>query len=453
MPPMPTAGTPRSPSDGAWRWCHQLRVLLAKDLRRAWRNPLPLLINLLIPLCITGLVGLAFGGKSDSGALGRIRFALVDEDKTILSDFLRGSANQREGGKYLDPVILERDEALRQINDNRISAVLIIPTNFTRNYFGGREVVSLELIKNPAQSIHPAVMEELLGALVTALNAIARNLQSEFPDWQRVFDGEGGYKQVAGLIERAGDKLKAAQKFINPPLIVYEKDAPAASAADALKAGAGAKNNTKKNDPGAGVFGFLLTGMAGMFLLFLASNAMTDLQREIRQHTFARYHTLHHQLAPFVAGKIAFTVLVLVLSSSFLLAGGGLIFQVEWRHPVVLAALALSYAFFAAGLMAVLVALIPDERKASALNTVVGMGLGLAGGCMFPPESLPVFLREQVTPWLPTYWFVATTRNLQYSAGEVAWLPALVKLVLLSAGLLALAAVLLRRRFRMGGRP
>src|SRR5688572_909372 len=224
-----------------------LRVLLAKDLRRAWRNPLPLLINLLIPLCVTALIGLAFGGKSDSGALGRIRFALVDEDKTVLSDFLRGSANQREGGKYLDPVVLERDEALRQINDNKISAVLIIPTNFTRNYFGGWEPVRLELIKNPAQSIHPAVMEELLGAVVTALNAISRNLQSEFPDWQKVIVGKRDYKEVSRLIERAGDKLKRAEKFINPPLVMYDKKLPEDKAMDstAPNSVAGSTSSTK----------------------------------------------------------------------------------------------------------------------------------------------------------------------------------------------------------------
>ena len=45
-----------------------LRVLLAKDLRRARRNPLPLVINILIPLVITALVGLTFGGKSDGGS-------------------------------------------------------------------------------------------------------------------------------------------------------------------------------------------------------------------------------------------------------------------------------------------------------------------------------------------------------------------------------------------------
>lgn len=424
------------------------RVLLAKDLRRTWRNPLPVLINLALPLCVAGLVGLAFGGKSDGGALGRIRFALVDEDKTLLSDFLRGSANQREVAKYLEPVLLERDEAMRQINDNKISAVLVIPTNFTRHYFSGRESVSLELIKNPAQSIHPAVMEEMLGALVTAMNAVSRNLQSEFPDWQAVIEGKRDYKQIAGLIERAGDKLKRAEQFINPPLVVYEQESTVDP--ERQQAASGTPSETTKRSSSSDVFGFLLPGMAGMFLLFLASNAMTDLHREMRQRTLARYHTLHHQLAPFVATKVIFAVVVLLLCSVILLTGGGLLFGIDWRAPGPLALLTVGYAGFAAGLMAVLVALIPDERKASALNTVVAMGLALAGGCMFPPQALPAFLGQHITPWLPTHWFVDTARNLQYSGSEVPWVLALVKLSIVSVALMLLAALLFRRQLRAG---
>jgi len=432
-----------------------LRVLLAKDLRRARRNPLPLLINLLIPLVITALIGLAFGGKSDGGALGRIHFAVVDEDKTVLSNFLRGSVNQHEGGKYLDPVFLERDEALRQINDNQISAVLVIPTNFTRNYFTGKADVSLELIKNPAQSVHPAVLEEMLGAVVTALNAIARNLQSEFPDWQQVIQGDRDYKEIAGLVERAGDKVKRAEKFINPPLVIYEKEAVDESASgnsSTNSASATTKQVAKKGNPTSGIFGYLLVGMAGMFLLFIANNAMTDLHRELRLRTLARYHTLHDRLTPFLAGKIVFALVILLGGSAILLVGGGFLFGVSWQHPLALSLMSIGYACTAASLMAVLVALIPDERKAAALNTVVSMVLGLAGGCMFPPDALPVFLRTYITPLLPTHWFVDTARSLQYSGGAVAWPLALGKLLALSLLLLALAAFLLRRQFRAGAR-
>ncbi len=427
-----------------------LRVLLAKDLRRVRRNPLPVVINLLIPLAITALIGFAFGGKSDGGGLGRIRFALVDEDRSVLSDFLRGSANQREGGKYLEPVMLEREEALRQINANEISAVVIIPTNFTRHYLTGQSGVGLELVKNPAQSIHPAVMEELLGALVTGLNAVSRNLQSEFPEWQEVIEGRRDYREIARLVERAGAKLEQAGKFLDPPLVIYEKDTPA-EAGDGIGTGGLAKPKAK-DSPMAGVFSYLLVGMTGMFLLFLAGNAMTDVHRELRHRTLARYHSLHHHLSPFLAWKMVFAVVVLLASSAILVGFGGWLFRVEWRQPLALAALLLAYATFAAGLMAVLVALLPDERKAGALNTVVAMALALAGGCMFPPQALPGFLREHLTPLLPTYWFVETARGLQYG-GDVVWLPALLQLTVLAGVLLVLAAFLLRRQFRRGVSP
>lgn len=427
-----------------------LRVLLAKDLRRAGRNPLPWLINLIVPLAMTALIGLVFGGGSDSGALGRIRFAVVDEDKSVLSDMLRGSANQREGGKFLEPVFMERAEALRLINKNQISAVLIIPTNFMRNYLTAHAPVSLELIKNPAESVHPAVLEELLGAVVTALNAISRNFNSEFPEWQAVLEGKGDYHRVSFLIERAGDKLKTAKKFINPPLISYEKEEGSAE----INSIAGQSNSTKssaaKQNSTQILFAYLLIGMAAMFLLFLGSNAMSDLHCELRMRTFERYQTMRQQLWLFIVGKILFTVMVLVLCSAVMLGGGGLIFRIHWPQVVPLLSLTLGYAFFVAALFAALVALVPDERRGGVLNNIAGMALSLAGGCAFPPQQLPGFLRDHITPLLPSYWFVDTLRNLECGSANAPWLFITLKLVVVSAMLIGLAAVLFRRRFKTG---
>lgn len=105
-----------------------LRLLIAKDLRRAWRNPTHWLVFLSMPLLITGLIGLAFGGGG--GGLGRIQLAIVDEDDSPLTEFVRSALRQREAGEYLDVRFLDRPEALRQVRDNRISAVLIIPAGF-----------------------------------------------------------------------------------------------------------------------------------------------------------------------------------------------------------------------------------------------------------------------------------------------------------------------------------
>jgi len=438
-----------------------LRVLLAKDLRRALRNPLPWLINLIVPLAMTALLGMVFGGGSENNALGRIRFAVVDEDRSVLSDFLRGAANQDKGGEHLEPVFMERDAAMKLINANQISAVLIIKTNFMRDYLTARKPVSLELIKNPAESIHPAVLEELLGAVVTALNEISRNFNSEFPEWQRVFEGKEDYHKVSFLIERAGDKLKILKQFINPPLVGYEKDADEpsdafqshlarASTNHAVASLVQPKDNKSKNTDSSGIFSFLLIGLSGMFLLFLGQNAMTDLLRELRKRTFERYQTMHQQLWPFVLSKIIFTVVMLLICSAIMFVGGGLAFQIHWRNPPALLALVLGYSCFVAALFAVLVALVPDERRAGVLNNMAGMALGLAGGCAFPPSQLPAFLREHVTPLLPSFWFADTARNVQSGGGNVLWGIVVFKLMLCSVILAALAAWLFRRKFNMG---
>lgn len=427
-----------------------LRVLLAKDLRRAWRNPLPWFINLLVPLCMTALIGMAFGGKSDGGALGRIRFAIVDEDKSVLSDFLRGSANQSKAGEHFEPVYLDRETALREISKDNLSAAVIIPTNFMRNYLTGRAPVSLELIKNPAQSVHPAVMEELMGALVTGMNAVARNFQSEFPAWLAVFEGKEDYHKVSTLIESAGNKLGTIKKYINPPLVSYEKEEHSEAPKQAEATNGSANKGAAKKEPEFNIFAYLLAGMAGMFLLFLAGNGMLDLNRELKQHTFERYHTLQQQLLPFVAGKVIYAVVLLLFCTAIMLGGGALIFHIQWQQPMALMLLALGYACFAAGLMAVMVALVPDERRAGALITVAGMILGLAGGCAFPPKQLPEFMREHLTPLLPSYWFVDTVRNLQF--GPEPWIIVVIKLFAISGVLIGLAAFLFRRRFKTGMR-
>jgi ABC-2 type transport system permease protein len=327
--------------------------------------------------------------------------------------------------------------------------------------------VSLQLIKNPAESINPAVLEELLGAVATSLNAISRNFHADFPEWQRVFEGKGDYHKVSFLIDQTGDQLKAAKQFIDPPLVGYEKEVPSDDSGNSETNSAGASKSAIGNrqpasakppaQPGsaiqhgpASIFSYLLLGMSAMFLLFLGQNAMTDLHRELRQRTFERYQTLRQQLWPFIFSKVLFTVVTLVLCSAIMLVGGGLAFGIHWRNPLPLAALVLGYGCFIAGLFAVLVAMVPDERRAAVLNNMVGMALGLVGGCAFPPRQLPEFLRDHITPLMPSFWFADTARSLQSDAGPVPWNLALLKLLLCAGILVALAAIRFRQKFKSG---
>ena len=103
--------------------------------------------------------------------------------------------------------------------------------------------------------------------------------------------------------------------------------------------------------------------------------------------------------------------------------------------------------------MAMMVALVTDERTSHAINTVAGMALGVAGGCAFPPQNLPAFLREHVAPLLPSYWFANTCRWLEGGGPNAPWVLASIELAGLGGVLLAVAAFLFGRRFKLGVRP
>lgn len=448
-----------------------LRALLAKDLRRARRNPLPWIINLIVPLAMTALIGFAFGGKSEGGALGKVRFALVDEDKSVLSEFLRGAAGRGNDNQQFEPVLLERAEALRLVNANEISAVVIIPTNFTRNYLRGQTNLTLELIKNPAESIHPAVIEELLGVAVAGLNVLSRNFNSEFPELQTAIEGKSDYHQLATLVERVGEKLKNVRSFIDPPLATYVKNETNNDAKSETKsestgeikrepattnqlasAKAPAAKPAPKKAANNGIFAYLLVGLAGMFLLFIGQAALLDLHRELRWRTFERFQTLHDSLLPFVASKVVFALVMILLASGILLGGGGLAFGIHWNQPGPMVLLVIGYAGFIAAFFSLIVAWIPDERHAGVINNLLGMALGIIGGCAFPPQQLPAIVRDHLTPLMPSFWFSDALRHVQSGAGTTPWPWAVGGLIVTSLILMILAAALFRRRFAQGAR-
>ena len=89
-----------------------LRALLAKDLRRARRNPLPWLLNLALPILITAVIGMVFGsGSGNDNSLGRIKFAVVAADAVLVvrSDAKHGAFSTRRGdGRTSRPEVRNR---------------------------------------------------------------------------------------------------------------------------------------------------------------------------------------------------------------------------------------------------------------------------------------------------------------------------------------------------------
>jgi hypothetical protein len=69
---------------------------------------------------------------------------------------------------------------------------------------------------------------------------------------------------------------------------------------------------------------------------------------------------------------------------------------------------------------------------------------------MFPPEQFPAFLRDHVTPFMPTGWFASAARSVQGGNVTAAWMPAALELAVFGVLTAVLATVLFRRRLQRG---
>lgn len=416
-----------------------LTLLLQKDLRRARRNPWPYIIFLALPLCITALIGLAFGRSSSGGGLARIRMAIVDEDDSLLSQLLRGGMNQGDFRQHIDLSFLERDAALRQIDDDKISAVLVIPKGFTRGYLSGETGIRLELIKNPAQSVYPATVEALLEVAVAGLNAISRNLHADLPEWKALIekDGPPDLKRMGELMTRMGDRFEKVGHYLFPPLAGYTRETT---------------RNPVKESTAGNIFAFLLPGLAAMFLLYLADNAVRDIYREVEAGTLDRFRTMRPGLLDWVVSKVTLGIVIVVLGGLVLFAGGAGIFSIHWRGPLVIAAMVVVYALFASGLMALIASLSRHARRADALTNIVILTMSFAGGSCFPARDLPPVLRDQISPLMPNYWFIEALRAVQFGGSTAPWFGAALRLLVLGLIMSLAAAWILRRALNRGVR-
>jgi len=416
-----------------------LWVLLWKDLRRARRNPWPYVINLALPICITALIGLAFGPSSKGGP-EPIRMAIVDEDDSAMGRFLRGAADSGDFKKRMEARFLGREEALKEINNNKTSAVLIIPKGFTQNYLTGKGPLALELIKNPAQSFYPAIVEELLEVMVAGLNAVSRNLQADLPEWKEVLAKEGrpDTQRIADLVVRVGKRFEKAEHYLFPPLVRYTKSTQ--------------QQKTGGDSPAMNIFAFVLPGLAAMFLLMLADQAIRDQQREVSTGTLDRYRTLRDKLLPFVMSKAVFAVVLVAIGSLILFGGGVWIFGIHWEKPIQMSALVVAYGVFAAGLMAFIGSLTRSERRGDSVNSMLIMCLSFLGGSFFPARQLPAVFREHVVPLMPNNWFIEAVRELQGGGASMPWDWAVLKLVLVGLAFMIAAAWIFQRALTKGVR-
>ena len=419
-------------------------TLLIKDLRRLRANWVGFVVLLAMPMCITALIGIVFGPSARKNEVPRVRIAIVDEDKNVISNLVAGGLANEQTSQYLEAISTDRKTALQLINDNEVSAILIFPEGFSDQYLAGNATPDLQLIKNPAQSFMPAITEELTGVLTEILNAVSLNLSAELPEIAKVFEDNAGVpdmRRLGKVMNRLGDKFERAEGYLFPPAIGYTESSIEP-----------ASEKTQESPSEFNVFAFVMPGLVAMFLLFVADTAVRDLVVERRVRTLMRFRTLRSGLLTFFVAKSAYAFVVTVIAAAIMLIGGAFVFGIQWVDPLAVVVLAVSYSLFSVGFAFLIIGMVYRERLISILSTVVVMLIAFLGGSMLPTNSLPPMVRNSIAPWMPNYLFAESIKNVQFDVNGPNWLVASATLSLIGVIMLLVAVKLFHRRMLQGAR-
>ena len=367
------------------------------------------LINIAIPVVMSAMIGLIFSPSGGgNNAMGVIHLAIVDEDDSIVGEFLSGAMNNPEMQENLNLQFMDRESAMETLLDNKISGILIIPENFSTQYIKGVSVPPLELVKNPAHQVYPAVLEELLGVVVEGANAVYRVVGDDLGDWEEILEEEGvpDMTRISGLMLRMGDRFELAGEILFPPLIQYDTE-------EVVSAG--------EDDEGTGfnLFGYILPGFAGLFLFFIADNVIRDIFREEKAKTLERYRFFQGSMIPFLMSKLILSMLVICACVMLTFLIGMVLFGVVFDNLLVVIAYTAVYSFFVTGFIVFINSLAGKESRADAINGIIIFTFGFLGGNMIPANQLPDIIVDNVTVLLPNYWFINGMQHLQFGWGEV----------------------------------
>ena len=198
--------------------------LLGNDLRRDWKRPWATLLLAAMPLVLSLLIASVFGGKGCSGPMPTIHVAILDQYKDMLTGMLRSMPEQGDAAKYLRLHFVEnRQEGLRLVEKDRVSALIVLPTNMTVNLLKG-QTNSIELYENPAQQVLPKVVRQGVSLLALGLSAAADTLGEPLRDIRALILSNSfpASATVGGVASSSVEKLGHLRSYVFPPLIKFE---------------------------------------------------------------------------------------------------------------------------------------------------------------------------------------------------------------------------------------
>lgn len=370
--------------------------MLIKDLLRRKAKPAGIVIWLCLPLLLAFLMGMiSSGGSSSDQPNIEIPLLVEDHDDSFVSQFLIGAFSRGELGKMFSITPVDSAQGKPLMDKGKASALLIIPRGLGDSLFTSGSS-TLILVKNPAQSFLPKIVQETVLILAEAGDRGLRLLDSPVEKISTLNDSptEVDVADIAVQIHRI---VTQVEPLLLPPIIEISEETI----------------REQKDEPASSfsLFGYLVSGVAILIMMFMLDNLAKDIFVEKEQKTLFRILTTPATRSQVFASKLLFMWIMALIALLLVWLFAILIFHVSVASLTLFAALLIVSSGALSALAGLLYSFIETRAQASGIVPALIMVFAILGGAMLPLESLPGFLR-QFAPVSPLYWVVYPWQRL-----------------------------------------
>lgn len=357
-------------------------LIAMKDLKLFSRDRGALIFFILFPLFFMTLFSFMGGGVSDP----RLELHLLTLEAPgglshrVIEAMETGTGAEPDPGS---PVIIQEesyDEALKKVEEKKLSGFLVFPADFTEGVFAGKGA-ELEVVANPSEV-----------NIRAALNGLADSISAEIGSHYVVTSSTIELMIANGILSPADSQ--GIQEVVKRMLT---------SDGEIQDIAAGITVMVEKTGEMEAVNGinWALTGYLVMFVFFGAALAAESIVKERQNHTLERVLTGVVRKEEILGGIFTGTAIKGIIQVLIFWVFGILVFNADLGlAPGAVILLSFITVIMSSAFSVMLATLVRTQRSAGSVATLTSLVLAPLGGCWWPLFILPGWMQTlgKVTP-------------------------------------------------------
>ncbi|GAA4826004.1 hypothetical protein GCM10011365_06690 [Marinicella pacifica] len=386
------------------------KIRLQSVLREKWG----LFSWLTIPIIIVFLMSFITGGGSQDESRGTL--LVTDLDDSFVSNLLVNSLSQGELSGWIGIKKADTKEAQDIMQAGDASAWLTIQADFADDFLN-QQPTQLSLVKNPAQTVIPDLIESALLLFTDAGGYIQQLFSDELATIAAInSNNDLSDLEFTALSLSIRDRIDVFADNLDPLLIELKER----------------QTEQETNSPSVN-FGLLMfPGAIMMALLFSISSLAMLIWADLQSGVLTRLSASSRGLSAYFLGQ-QWAVLAIFSGVVLLLTVlGGLYFGLPVQQwPLLIIGLVIS-GFVMWQILLSLVLLMPTQRSANIVVNAAIFPILMLGGSFFPMEALPDWL-AQIGLYFPNGYFLQAIKDALFNQNNY----------LMTAGLIAAGTIVL----------